>query len=47
MIEFGGLGVAMGNPIDMLKDKADYIAATNDEDGVNKVITKFELNKVN
>ena len=47
MIEFGGLGVAMGNAIDMLKDRADYIAATNDEDGVAKVISKFVLNKVN
>jgi Cof subfamily protein (haloacid dehalogenase superfamily) len=47
MIEFGGLGVAMGNAIDMLKDRADYIAATNDEDGVAKVISEFVLNKVN
>ncbi|MGK0467098.1 HAD-IIB family hydrolase [Clostridium sp.] len=47
MIEFGGLGVAMGNAIDMLKDRADYIAATNDEDGVAKVISEFILNKVN
>jgi Cof subfamily protein (haloacid dehalogenase superfamily) len=44
MIEYGGLGIAMGNAIEMLKDKADYIAATNDEDGVAKVIEKFVLN---
>lgn len=44
MIEYGGLGVAMGNAIPVLKDRADYIAATNDEDGVAKVINEFILN---
>jgi Cof subfamily protein (haloacid dehalogenase superfamily) len=45
MIQYGGLGVAMGNAIEMLKDSADYIAATNDEDGVAKVINEFILNE--
>lgn len=45
MIEYAGLGVAMGNAIEILKDKANYVTATNDEDGVAKVINEFILNK--
>ncbi len=41
MIEFAGLGIAMGNATDMLKAKADYITATNDDDGVAKAFDKF------
>lgn len=33
MIEFAGIGVAMGNAIASVKHKADYIAGCNDEDG--------------
>lgn len=44
MIEYAGLGVAMGNGIESLKSKADYITLTNDEDGVANVIDKFILN---
>lgn len=44
MIEYAGLGVAMENGIDFIKDIADYITDTNDEDGVAKVINKFILN---
>lgn len=41
MIEFAGIGVAMSNAqIDVLR-MADYITASNDEDGVAKVIEKF------
>lgn len=44
MIEYGGLGVAMGNASEQIKSKADYITDTNDNDGVAKVINKFILN---
>ena len=44
MIEYAGLGVAMGNATDLIKEKADYITDTNDHDGVAKVIEKFILN---
>lgn len=44
MIEYAGLGVAMGNATDELKGIADYITDTNEEDGVAKVIEKFVLN---
>ncbi|WP_300348326.1 Cof-type HAD-IIB family hydrolase [Clostridium sp.] len=43
MIEFAGLGVAMGNAEDFLKEKADYITDTNENDGVAKAIEKFVL----
>lgn len=44
MIEYAGLGVAMGNAMAIVKEKADYITDTNDRDGVAKVIQKFVLN---
>ena len=40
-IEFAGLGVAMGNAVDDLKAKADYVTASNEEDGVAEVIDRF------
>lgn len=43
MIQYAGLGVAMGNAIDKIKELADYITDTNDNDGVAKVIKKFVL----
>jgi hydroxymethylpyrimidine pyrophosphatase-like HAD family hydrolase len=44
MIEYAGLGVAMGNAPEEVKDAADYITRSNDEDGVAKVIDLFVLN---
>ena len=44
MITFAGLGVAMGNGLDMVKEAADYITDTNDNSGVAKAIEKFVLN---
>jgi Cof subfamily protein (haloacid dehalogenase superfamily) len=41
LIEVAGLGVAMGNSCQELKDKADYITATNDQDGIVQVIQQF------
>ncbi len=44
MIEYAGLGVAMGNSPDDIKSKADFVTFTNDEDGVAHVIEKYILN---
>ena len=34
MIQFAGHGVAMGNACDALKDVADEVTLTNNEDGI-------------
>ena len=41
MIKYAGLGVAMGNAQDPVKEAADFIAPTNDEDGIVSVLEKF------
>jgi len=41
MIRFAGLGVAMGNAQESVKSAADYVTASNDNNGVLKVIEKF------
>lgn len=46
MIEYAGLGVAMGNAFDEVKERANYIADTNENHGVAKVIEEFVLNKI-
>ncbi len=43
MLEYAGLGVAMGNSRDEIKGASDYITSNNNEDGVAKVIEKFIL----
>lgn len=43
MIQFAGVGVAMGNAQGPVKEAADYITATNDEDGLVQVINEFIL----
>ncbi|MFD1775707.1 Cof-type HAD-IIB family hydrolase [Paenibacillus rhizophilus] len=43
MLETAGLGVAMDNAIPALKEIANYITASNNEDGVKQVIDKFIL----
>lgn len=43
MIQFAGLGVAMGNAFDEIKEIADYITKSNEEDGVAHVIEKFVI----
>ncbi|MES5863789.1 Cof-type HAD-IIB family hydrolase [Bacillus cereus group sp. RP32] len=45
MIEFAGLGVAMGNAPDDIKEIANYVTDTNMNDGVAKVVEKFVLKK--
>lgn len=41
MIEYAGLGVAMANAQDIIKEHADFITKSNDEDGVFYVINQF------
>lgn len=41
MIEYAGLGVAMGNAEEVVKEAAQYITASNEEDGIAEVIEKF------
>ena len=41
MIAFAGRGVAMANAQPEVKEVADYITTSNDEDGVALVIDKF------
>ena len=43
MMRYAGLAVAMENAQDETKEWADYIAPTNDEDGVATAIEKFIL----
>jgi Cof subfamily protein (haloacid dehalogenase superfamily) len=43
MIKFAGLGVAMGNAKDSVKNISDYITTTNEKNGVGKVINKYIL----
>lgn len=43
MVEFAGLGVAMANAVQSLRDVADYITLSNEEDGVAHVIEKYIL----
>ncbi len=43
MLKTVGFGVAMKNAMPELKEIADYITDTNDEDGVAKAIEKFVL----
>ncbi|MCR8996198.1 Cof-type HAD-IIB family hydrolase [Brevibacillus laterosporus] len=46
MINFAGLGVAMGNAPDDIKEIADYVTDTNMNHGVAKVVETFILNKI-
>ena len=43
MIEYAGMGIAMGNAFDEVKEAANYITDSNNEDGVAKAIEKFVL----
>lgn len=43
MFEVAGYKVAMANGSEILKSKADYVTATNDEDGVAKALEKIFL----
>lgn len=44
MLEYAGLGVAMGNATEATKQIASYVTDTNNNSGVAKAIEKFVLN---
>ncbi len=41
MFAFAGTSVAMGNGNDLVKQAADYVTSSNDEDGIAQAIEKF------
>jgi Cof subfamily protein (haloacid dehalogenase superfamily) len=41
MIEFAGMGIAMGNAPDTIKSVANYVTDTNNNDGVAKALEHF------
>ncbi len=43
MIRYAGLGVAMENAVNPVREAADYITYSNDDDGVAHVVEKFLL----
>lgn len=43
MLQLAGVGVAMANAQQMVKDAADHITASNDADGVAEAIERFVL----
>ena len=45
MIKYAHVGVAMANATDVVKENADYITKSNNEDGIAHVIEKFILEK--
>ncbi|KAF1297908.1 haloacid dehalogenase [Enterococcus sp. JM4C] len=44
MIEYVGMGVAMANAVEKVHAAADYVTASNQEDGVAQAIEQFVLN---
>ena len=44
MIEYAGIGVAMGNSVPETLAVADVVTADNNHDGVGKAIEKYVLN---
>jgi len=47
MIEFAGLGVAMGNAPEDIKSKSDLVTDCNMSDGIAKVLERLILNPIN
>lgn len=45
MIEAAGLGVAMSNAQDLVKESANFITDSNDREGIVQVINRFLINK--
>ena len=41
MLRYAGIGVAMGNATPDVKQVADYVTATVDEDGVERALEHF------
>lgn len=45
MLEYAGLGIAMGNAPEAVKQSADAITLSNDEDGVAAALNKYVLHE--
>lgn len=45
MIQLAGIGIAVGNAVESLKQAADYVVASNDEDGVAEAVERFVLKR--
>ena len=43
MLQFAGLGIAMGNASDHVKSLANDVTASNEEEGVARAIEKYIL----
>ena len=43
MVKYAGLGVAMENAVLPLRNAADYVTLSNNDDGVAHVVEKFML----
>ena len=43
MLKYAGMGVVMCNANDTVKKEGDYIAPSNDENGIVDVLNKFVL----
>ncbi|MBR5326468.1 MAG: HAD hydrolase family protein, partial [Prevotella sp.] len=43
MILQAGIGVAMGNVIDALKQQADYVTTSVDDDGILNALRHYEV----
>ena len=43
MLRYAGIGVAMGNAEDHVKQAADHVTATVDEDGIGKALRHFGI----
>ena len=41
MLQFAGIGVAMGNAADEVKASADYVTSSVDEDGIAKALAQY------
>ena len=41
MIDYAGIGVAMGNASDLVKSHADYVTSSVDEDGIYRALQHF------
>ena len=41
MLRYAGIGVAMGNAVEAVKQIADEITASNDEDGIALLLYRY------
>lgn len=46
MLAWAGIGVAVGNAPQLVKDAADHVTSSNDEDGVAEALEKWALHAV-